>query len=843
MSDNQQVLAPRFLRIEIKNQKPKIICALYMLLFILLYSGYARGAFHIVRNNEPSCSIIVSENPSVQEEFATDELNYFVGKFTEKRLAVRPDSEPLPAGNVILIGTPDSNRYIGELADKGLVSWKKSLAEEEFFIKVVSDEGRDILMIAGGQSSGVLYGVYALVEKMIESITRMSPVDLDFHVVFVPSLSVEMLNIRSSPFYPIRCSLSVVDSRWMSRHRVNVSGAEGVWSGTGIDDGLGTAFKYVNDSKFNNMQDETAARRLNRITELRARLMQLESRGIDSYLFMYVMGEPTKAIMSNYPELLGDMVDYRSSRNGIGYRPISWTDPEARELMKELVKSIVRTYSPWLTGFHLRSWGWETRAPAGKDAEQQKLLWEINLDIIEAAREVDPDFKFLISGYDQYWLQDPDRIYAAQLPQGTIFMHKWGVDGEPTNDPGIDLEYINSLGRYGHHVLVFSHDTEEVMPLWMLETDMFVEGVRKYADDPGVNGLGGFTLQGENGLAHLDKIVTARIGWNPQEDYVALMNNYLTSYYGSIAAQHILAALRINSLTMADYFSDYAGSLSVAGQYGRGSRGYATRFWNIIGSAAVEDTLSIPDLETAEYAKERLGSLLPRQQEAANEMVKARERVRFVNAKAEQNYLDSVHLMKMWVRFFESRLRLIEAREAGIRGSSREQISQKLSSAAEYSREMQVEIDEIREFAEIFEYDNYSARQSLINAIDEEIDFLKNLDPADILIMQGRDSETGEPELEIKELMNHPNPMGDKATFCYSLTSSADRVAITVYTLRGRRVRTIAEASARAGYNEASWEGKDDNGRKLANGTYLYKMVAERDGNVVQRIDKLSITR
>ena len=127
---------------------------------------------------------------------------------------------------------------------------------------------------------------------------------------------------------------------------------------------------------------------------------------------------------------------------------------------------------------------------------------------------------------------------------------------------------------------------------------------------------------------------------------------------------------------MADYFSDYAGSLSLTGKYGDGSRGYATRLWNIIGRDAVADTLSIPDLETAEYARERLASLLPKQQAAANEMAAARGEVQPVTTLADWNYSDGLHLMRMWVRFFESRLRLVEAREAGLQGKSTEHVMQ-----------------------------------------------------------------------------------------------------------------------------------------------------------------------
>ena len=85
--------------------------------------------------------------------------------------------------------------------------------------------------------------------------------------------------------------------------------------------------------------------------------------------------------------------------------------------------------------------------------------------------------------------------------------------------------------------------------------------------------------------------------------------------------------------------------------------------------------------------------------------------------------------------------------------------------------------------------------------------------------------------------------MSNRATFCYELTASADEVTINIYTVLGKRVRIIAGASARAGYNEEMWEAKDDDGEKLASGTYLYKITAKRDDREVQKISKLSIIR
>jgi hypothetical protein len=818
----------------------------FLLIFPLLLCVCINCAwcdFAIIQNGKPSCSIVMPENPTDQEKFAISELNVFIDKLTGIALEKKSDSSPLPEGNSILIGIYGDNRYIDDLSSRRLISHKNELAEEETIVKVVHDGERTHLVITGKQGRSVIYGVYETIESMIKKATGFSIVDTDFYLTHVPSIVINDLNIRSKPFYPIRSTIAQEDPVWLSRHRLNVSGAEGVWSGTGIDDGLGSAFKYVYDSQFDDMQDETLIQRWKRIDNLRDRLWKLNETGIEPYLFMYVMGEPTKAMMRNRPDLLDDEVEYQNSRNGESYRPISWTKPESRNMIKELVKSIIRTYSPQLKGFHLRSWGWETRAPSGDNAQLQEQLWDIYFDIISAAREVDPNFKFIISGYGNSWLKDPDSNYIAKLPKGSILMQKWGVDGEPTNDPEISNDFIGTVSKYGQRIVIISHDVEEAMPLWMVEADLFAKGVRKYANTSNLNGLGGFTLQGDIGLAHLDKIVSSRLNWSPNENYVALMKNYLISYYGVTSAEYILSGIRYNTKALSDYFSDYAGTLSLTGEYGNGSRGYATRFWNIIGRDAVKDTLSMPDLKNVQYAKERLVSLLPVQQKSANDMYSAKKSLYPVSDQALSDYYDGMHLMKMWVRFFESRLRLTEAKESGFKGETSEQVKQKISSATEYSREMQGEIARINKFVNVFDYKDDTARDSLIKPINEEIEFLKSFDPKSIISMIGQSSKYDESYLAINNLLIHPSPASVSATFCYELESNADDVTITIYTISGRKVKSIIGASAIKGYNEEMWDTRNDDGDKVANGTYFYKMVAEKDSKKVQRIGKLSIIR
>jgi len=806
--------------------------------------------FDLVSNKKPTAVIIIGENASGQDWYASRELNYFISRFTATQLKVIIAGQSFAEQFAIILGTPENNSYVKNFQQNGLIKLNPQLGSEGYILKTVEMDDAVFLVAAGNTVKGVLYGVYAIAEACITALTRLSPVDLDFTVEVNASLVLPFMDEESKPFYPIRATLEQESSAWLSRHRINMSGGEGVWTGTGSDDGLGTAFKYVDTPEFEDMQDEPRTARQNRIRNLQRRFSELRNRGIDSYLFMYVTGEPTKAIIRNHPELLDEEVLYGGSRNLISYRPFCWSKPEFRNLVKRLIQAIVKTY-PSLSGFHLRSWGHETRESESPECGDfsdrgQQLLWQLYSDIIDAARQIRPDFKFYISGYDRKWLRDPDYIHVQKLPAGTILSQKWGLDGEPVPDPGISIDRINIVGKNGRHFLVLSHDTEEVMPFWMLESYLFVEGVRKYALNPVVKGLGGFSLQGQNGFSHLDKLVSAKVNWSPQVDYGTLMQNYFINLYGRTAAEHILNGLRINTQVLSDYFTDYAGASAFLGEYKRGSRGLATRFWNLIGRDAVADTLAIPSPEIAKYAKERFLLLLPQQQRADNEMAAAAEAIKADSFAVRYDFEDAQSLMQIWTTFFESRLRLVEAVNIGYDGINEIEIRYKLDSAIEYSKKLVFLINSFHRFIPIFNFSNEYTRSSLIQAVEAEVEFLSNFDVCNLVRGSEEELYTNpdeDGELDIVKFFNQPNPFPDSTDFIYVLTRDADDVTISIYTISGRKIMQIYGASAFKGYNEEFWNGYTQDGKQLANGVYLYKIVAKLEDKKIEKIGKLGILR
>jgi flagellar hook assembly protein FlgD len=107
----------------------------------------------------------------------------------------------------------------------------------------------------------------------------------------------------------------------------------------------------------------------------------------------------------------------------------------------------------------------------------------------------------------------------------------------------------------------------------------------------------------------------------------------------------------------------------------------------------------------------------------------------------------------------------------------------------------------------------------------------------------GQEVKADQSILAIENLLIYPSPASVVATFCYELGSYADEVTITIYTISGRKVKSITGASARKGYNEEMWDTRNDDGNKVANGTYFYKMTVEKDNKKIQKIGKLSIVR
>jgi hypothetical protein len=77
---------------------------------------------------------------------------------------------------------------------------------------------------------------------------------------------------------------------------------------------------------------------------------------------------------------------------------------------------------------------------------------------------------------------------------------------------------------------------------------------------------------------------------------------------------------------------------------------------------------------------------------------------------------------------------------------------------------------------------------------------------------------------------SHPNPLNPETVIPFTL-ESAGRVELAVHDVQGRAVRRLVEAYLQGGEHTVRWDGRDQAGRTLPSGSYLYTLKV--DGRLV----------
>jgi|GEM_PF-6520324 len=71
---------------------------------------------------------------------------------------------------------------------------------------------------------------------------------------------------------------------------------------------------------------------------------------------------------------------------------------------------------------------------------------------------------------------------------------------------------------------------------------------------------------------------------------------------------------------------------------------------------------------------------------------------------------------------------------------------------------------------------------------------------------------------------NFPNPFNPTTTINFSIPQDS-HVELCVYNIRGQRVKKLADDEFPAGNHNIEWSGKDEHGRQVASGVYLYRLM------------------
>ncbi len=100
--------------------------------------------------------------------------------------------------------------------------------------------------------------------------------------------------------------------------------------------------------------------------------------------------------------------------------------------------------------------------------------------------------------------------------------------------------------------------------------------------------------------------------------------------------------------------------------------------------------------------------------------------------------------------------------------------------------------------------------------------------------------------LRISNVYNYPNPFSSATTFLFSV-NHASQIKLKIFTVAGRLIQTFNNLPGDSGINQIPWDGRDKDGDEVANGVYLYQLIATaqyQDKTLKDEyIGKLVITR
>ena len=94
--------------------------------------------------------------------------------------------------------------------------------------------------------------------------------------------------------------------------------------------------------------------------------------------------------------------------------------------------------------------------------------------------------------------------------------------------------------------------------------------------------------------------------------------------------------------------------------------------------------------------------------------------------------------------------------------------------------------------------------------------------------------------MRIFNVYNFPNPFIDKTKFTFELNKEAE-ISIIIYTLGGKKIKHIKNKNYPSGFHSVDWNGRNEFGKIISNGVYIYKIIAKNMSYRTHYIGKVAI--
>jgi hypothetical protein len=141
----------------------------------------------------------------------------------------------------------------------------------------------------------------------------------------------------------------------------------------------------------------------------------------------------------------------------------------------------------------------------------------------------------------------------------------------------------------------------------------------------------------------------------------------------------------------------------------------------------------------------------------------------------------------------------------------------------------EIEVSINPEFSDIIPYPVYFARVMFITGSDTISTFSNRQGQYHINFIRPEPSivedQSADTPYAFRLHQNYPNPFNPSTVISYQL-SKATEVSLTIYSVTGQNIRLLDSGQKSAGDYSIVWNGRDDQGRSVGAGVYLYRLQA-----------------
>ncbi len=129
-----------------------------------------------------------------------------------------------------------------------------------------------------------------------------------------------------------------------------------------------------------------------------------------------------------------------------------------------------------------------------------------------------------------------------------------------------------------------------------------------------------------------------------------------------------------------------------------------------------------------------------------------------------------------------------------------------------------------------------SAEIMIVHTISGDYEFdISEINYIDFDPVSAEDFETFFSKIPIRFLKNYPNPFNPITNIQFDLTQ-AGKTEVKIFNIKGQKVKTLLDQELDVGFHNIVWSGKDDNGKRVASGVYLYKVIVNKQEKIRKMI-------